>query len=226
MKRLIVLQHAACETPGTIADALPGFTLDTIRTDPGQPVPQELADAAGLIVMGGPQSVYEKDKFPYLCNELRLIERALRDAKPILGVCLGSQLLAATLGARVYPGKQKEIGWFDVTLCDDPIWAGVPRKFPALHWHGDIFDLPAGASLLASSALTPHQAYRHGSNAFGFLFHLEMTAPQITEMTTVFADEVRQAGADPRAILAGTATHLPALRAIGATVFGAWAKLL
>lgn len=224
MKRILVLQHAACETPGTIADALPGFTLETIRTDLGQPVPQELA-AAGLIVMGGPQSVYEQDKFPYLRDELRLIERALRDAKPILGICLGSQLLAAALGARVYPGKQKEIGWFDVTLRDDPIWTGIPRKFTALHWHGDIFDLPAGATLLASSALTPHQAYRHGSNAFGFLFHMEMTAPQIAEMTAVFADEVRQAGADPRAILAGSAKHLPALRAIGASVFGAWADL-
>ena len=226
MNRLIVLQHAACETPGTIADALPGFTLETIRTDLGQTVPRELADAAGLIVMGGPQSVYEQDKFPYLRNELRLIEHTLRDAKPILGVCLGSQLLAAALGARVYPGKQKEIGWFDVTLRDDPIWAGVPRKFPALHWHGDVFDLPAGTTLLASSALTPHQAYRHGSNAFGFLFHMEMTAPQITEMTTTFADEVRQAGADPRTILAVTTKHLPALHAIGASVFGAWAQLL
>jgi GMP synthase (glutamine-hydrolysing) len=226
MTSLLVLQHAPCEHPGAIADALPGIALHTIRADLGHPVPKELGNADGLIVMGGPQSVYEQDKFPHLRDELHLIEDALRREKPILGVCLGSQLLAAALGARVYPGKQKEIGWFDVTLCDDPLWGNAPRQFTALHWHGDVFDLPRGAKLLASSALTPHQAYRYGKNACALLFHLEMTAPQIAEMVTLFADELHQAGSDARAILTGAKKHLPTLRPIAATVFSAWKDLL
>jgi GMP synthase (glutamine-hydrolysing) len=226
MKSVCVLQHADCETPGLIGEALAGCALQTIRPYAGETVPRELGAAAALVVMGGPQSVYEQDKFPHLRDELRLIEQALRDAKPILGVCLGSQLLAAALGANVHPGKQKEIGWFDVTLRDDPLWAGAPRQFTAFHWHGDVFDLPRGATSLASSAFTPHQAFRYGVNACGLLFHLEVTAPQIAGMTALFGDELHRAGVDGRAILSGTRKHLPALQEIGAAVFRTWATTL
>lgn len=193
-KHVWVLQHHECEGLGAIGDTLEQrrITPYFIRSFKGEPVPKEIGDAAGLIVMGGPQSTYQQKEFPYLRREMRLIEDALGRAKPVLGVCLGSQLLAATLGAKVYPGRQKEIGWNRVTLTDfaaaDPLFAGVPQSFTGFHWHGDIFDLPRGATLLASSALTAHQAFRYANNAYGLLFHMEVTQPHISTMVKTFAD--------------------------------------
>src|SRR4029453_12808101 len=135
----------------------------------------------------------EGDQYPHLRHELRLIETALRHNVPILGICLGSQLLAATLGARVYPGQQKEIGWYPITLKDnasqDRLWHEIDCRFTALHWHGDVFDLPPGAVSLASSALTEHQAFRYGDRAYGLLFHLEVTPSQLQEMVQTFQGE-------------------------------------
>ena len=232
MSTVLVLQHVGCETLGTIADALAaaGATPQYIRTFSGQPVPKEIGAAAGLIVMGGPQSVYEQDRYPFLRDEQRLIADALQREIPVLGVCLGSQLLAATLGAPVTKGRQKEIGWYPVTLSDDAkndaLFAGIKREFTGFHWHGDIFDLPHGAVSLASTALTPHQAFRYSRHAYGFLFHLEVTSPQIAEMVTLFADELHAAGADAHAILSETKKHLPQLHKLGTGVFRAWTSLL
>jgi GMP synthase (glutamine-hydrolysing) len=158
-KRVSIIQHHPCEGLGTIAEALKRAAVEPnfIRAFDGQPVPKQIGDAAGLIVMGGPQSVYEQQKFPYLSHEIRLIEDAIRREKPVLGVCLGSQLLAAALGASVYPIRQKEIGWYRVALTPaaaNGLFEGEPRSLTAFHWHGDVFDLPRGATLLASSALT------------------------------------------------------------------------
>src|SRR5215831_3384402 len=118
-----VLQHVAPEGPGRIAAALEarGCSIAVTRIDLGEAVPRSLDGIAALVVMGGPMGVYEADRYPHLLEEQRLIEAALRDCTPVLGVCLGSQLLAATLGARVYPGAQKEIGWFPVGLKKDAI---------------------------------------------------------------------------------------------------------
>jgi len=148
----------------------------------------------------------------------------------VLGTCLGSQLLAAVLGAKVYPGKRKEIGWFPVTLTDaaatDPLFGGVPRSFVACHWHGDVFDLPRGATRLASSDLTAHQGFRHSQNAYALLFHMEVTKPQISEMVTLFADELHAAGVDARAMIAQTKKYIAAAQKIGAGVYQRWAALL
>jgi len=229
-RSLIVLQHAACETPGLIADALKGCTFQTIRSFDGEPVPKELGGAAGLIVMGGPQSVYQQEQFPCLLDELHLIEQALRAGKPILGVCLGSQLLAAALGAKVTKGQQKEIGWHEVTLefetRRDTLFNRLPSSFMALHWHGDVFELPRSAVSLASSALTEHQAFRHGFHAYGLLFHLEMTRDQLGEMTAAFASELKAAGVEAKTILNEADKHLKPLQEIGAMVFERWASLL
>lgn len=180
--------------------------------------------------MGGPQSVYEQERFPYLRDEMHLIEQALRAEKPVLGTCLGSQLLAATLGASVAPGRQKEIGWFEVTLAEDArrdaLFAATPDRFVGFHWHGDIFALPKGAVSLASSALTPHQAFRYGDTAYGLLFHMEITTQQVVEMVATFPDELHAAGVDARTILNGAKTHGPMLQTIGAQVYRAWAKLV
>jgi GMP synthase (glutamine-hydrolysing) len=166
MPMICSIRHIHCETLGTIADALEqeGVGVEEIRTFEGQPVPRSMEPYDGLIVMGGPMAVYEQDRYDHLRHEIHLIEQALHRAKPILGVCLGSQLLAAALGAAVTKGPHREIGWFPVTLTDaaaqTQLWADARRRFTAMHWHGDIFGLPKGAVSLASSDLTVQQAFR------------------------------------------------------------------
>ena len=232
MSNVLVLQHAEPETPGIIAAALAehGIDIHTIRTYAGDAVPDSLAPYAGLLVMGGPMGVYEQDIYPHLTAELRLITEAVRAEKPILGICLGSQLLAAALGAPVAPGPAKEIGWHPVTLASDaatdPLFTGLPATFTAFHWHGDAYPLPLGTVPLASSAITPCQAFRYGYNAYGLLFHLEVTAGMVRDMVTTFEDEVTAAGLDGAAILAGIPIHHPPLQQIGYTVFHRWAAMI
>ena len=224
-----VLQHIAPEGPGRIADALKerGIAVAVTRPDRGEPVPARLDGEAGLLVMGGPMGVYEVDRYPYLADEQRLIEHALREEIPVLGICLGSQLLAATLGANVAPGPRKEIGWFEVTAtgagASDPLLGRAPPKFVALHWHGDVFDLPSGAVSLARSELTVHQAFRFGSRAHGLLFHLEAKPDQVEAMAREFADELSAAGVDRTALLAETPDRARVAEEIARNVFGAWA---
>ena len=224
-----VLQHAAQEGPGLVADALGARNVDiaVTRTDQGEPVPERLDGEVGLLVMGGPMGVYEVERYPYLAREQRLIESALKDDVPVLGICLGSQLLAATLGARVTPGPRKEIGWFDVTRTDasasDPLLGRTPPKFRALHWHGDIFELPGDAVSLARSELTRHQAFRWGERAHGFLFHLEAGHAQVAAMAEEFADELRGASVDGDALVAETPAAVRDVAPVAAAVFGAWA---
>jgi GMP synthase (glutamine-hydrolysing) len=226
------LQHGASETLGTIEDALRGRQIgyDYIETNVGKPVPGEMADKAGLIVMGGPMGVYEQSQYPFLRDEMRLIEFALAMGRPVLGVCLGSQLLAAVLGAEVKKGEGKELGWHAVTLSEfaaqDPLFAGVRPEFWPFHWHGDVFSLPKNAVGLASSRQTPCQAFRYGKNAYGILFHLEVTREQISQMLSAFAEELRQAGGDGTEIAAQTPGHLPVLKEIASEVFGRWASAL
>jgi GMP synthase (glutamine-hydrolysing) len=232
MSEVLVLQHAAPEGPGAIGDALQrrGSSMRIVRIDQGAEVPGSLEGISGLVVMGGPMGVYEADRFPHIPAELRLIERAMDAELPILGVCLGSQLLAAALGAKVYSSGRKEIGWHDVRLRGearrDALWHGLDDRFVGFHWHGDIFDLPHGATPLASSALTEQQAFRAGERAYGLLFHLEVGEPHIRQFVNTFADELAGAGIPGGPILEGMAPHLKPLQRVGSQVFDRWAGLL
>ncbi len=227
-----VLQHIYCETPGTISDCLlsAGIDMHFVRTFERNPIPSSLDTQAGLIVMGGPMSVYDHEQFPFLLEEQRLIEKALKDDKPVLGVCLGSQLLAATLGAEVKSGAQKEIGWYPVTLAEsaaiDALWKELPARFTAYHWHGDVFDLPQGAVSLASSELTPCQGFRYGANAYGFLFHMEVTEKIIKNMVAEFQDELEEQCITADSIIQKTRDYLSELQTVGGKVFQRWAKSL
>jgi GMP synthase (glutamine-hydrolysing) len=230
--KIWVLQHVACEDLGTISDALEskGISAHYVRSFAGQPVPANMEDAAGLIVMGGPMGVYDQPQYPFLQKEMKLIEEALKQEKPILGVCLGSQLLATALGAEVKKGKAKEIGWHPINLLPaaqgDALWQGVKSPFLAYHWHGDVFDLPAGALSLASSALTSCQAFRYGRNAYGFLFHMEVTQAIISAMIETFAVELQEEGIDGHSIVVQAREHLTRLQTVGHLVFQRWADLL
>jgi GMP synthase (glutamine-hydrolysing) len=181
MPRVYALQHVSAEPLGIIGEALEagGIGAEYVRVFAGEAVPGDMTGAAGLVVMGGSMGVYERHEYPFLSDEIRLIEAALKAEKPVLGICLGSQLLASALGAEVKKGDRKEIGWFPVALTEaastDRLFSEVERSFTAYHWHGDVFDLPGGAVSLASSAQTQCQAFGYQERAYGLLFHLEGT---------------------------------------------------
>ncbi len=204
--------------------------INYIQTHVGKSVPAEMADKAGLIVMGGPMGVYEQAQYPFLRDEMHLIESALTVGRPVLGVCLGSQLLASVLGAEVKKGERKELGWHAVTLSEvaaqDALFAGVRTEFWPFHWHGDVFSLPKQAVNLASSRQTGCQAFRYGKNAYGMLFHLEVTQAQISQMLWDFAEELREAGGGAAEITEQIPRHLPVLQEIAGDVLGRWASML
>lgn len=228
---VLVVQHVDPETPGILTEILEerGIAIDTIRTYRGERVPESASGRSGLVVMGGPMGVYEEPRYPHLGAEIRLLRSALEEGLPVLGICLGSQLLAAALGARVAPGT-REIGWFPVALspeaASDRLWSGIESPFTPFHWHGDAFDLPSGCVALARSERTAFQAFAYREQAYGFLFHLEVTEPMVRAMTGAFPEELAAAGGDRDELLRGAAGALPAIREIATTVLGRWADRL
>lgn len=173
-----VVQHVPWEGPGTISAeaAKRRMPIDVLHVDQAASLPKA-GGIEGLIVMGGPMGVYESQKHPILSAECRLIAEVVRQGTPVLGVCLGAQLLAHALGASVFRGHQPEVGFgfVDLTAAGqrDPIFDGLGTPLPVFHWHGDTFDLPRGATLLASNANYLHQAFRFGNCAYGLQFHVE-----------------------------------------------------
>jgi GMP synthase (glutamine-hydrolysing) len=226
---VLILQHVCPEPPGRIADVLDAKNLGhrVVQVFRDEPVPETLGAARGLVVMGGPMGIGDLDARPHLRQELALIEAALAAEVPVLGVCLGSQLLAHVLGADVRPGPGKEIGWHDITLTDaasrDSLWQGIDSPRTVFHWHGDVFDVPDGAVTLARSARTDCQAFRYGDHAYGLLFHLEVTPAIVDGMTEAFAGALDAAGLDGAALRQAARTHDAALRDLAQTVFGRWA---
>ena len=231
MDSVWVLQHNPIETLGTIEDAIQsrGLSSRYIRPFAGEPVPQTMGSTPALVVMGGPMSVYDPERYPFLRDEMRLIEDSLRLDRPVLGICLGSQLIAATLGSSVTRGRKKEIGWHPVHLTPeasrDRLFQSVAPSFLPFHWHGDIFDLPSDAVSLASSELTEHQAFRYGERVYGLLFHLEVTREVITGMVESFADELKEEDLSSETILAQATERLGPLHIAGQAIFARWAEL-
>ena len=187
--RALVLQHISCEPPGAYEDVLRerGATLERVELDEGDPLP-DWREFDAIIAMGGPMSVGDDAALPWLSDEKRLIADAVEANRPFWGVCLGVQLLAASLGARVYPGPSPEVGILPVSLTldglTDPVFAGLPRDVLTLQWHGDTFDLPHDAVRLAGSPAYPNQAFRV-RRAYGVQFHLEVSPQMAREWAEV-----------------------------------------
>ncbi|NJO67459.1 MAG: glutamine amidotransferase [Rhodospirillales bacterium] len=183
MKEAVAIRHVGFEDLGTFEPVLTarGLTIRYAEAAIGLDRVDPLAPSL-LVVLGGPIGVYEHEAYPFLTQELQLLKRRIAAGLPTLGVCLGCQLLAAALGARVYPGRAKEIGWSPLTLTEvgmaSPLRPLAAPGVQVLHWHGDTFDLPDGARLLASTALYPNQAFAHGPAdlTLGLQFHAEVTA--------------------------------------------------
>ena len=231
---VLVLQHIACEPPGEYETVLAerGARLHRVELDEGDPLPPfDRFDA--IVAMGGPMSVNDDAELPWLTEEKRAIGAAVRAGMPYFGACLGVQLLAASLGARHYSGPQPDVGVLPVTLTEegvaDPLFAGLPRSFPTLQWHGDTFDLPDGATLLASSPAYPNQAFRVGRAAYGVQFHVEVLPQMAREWAQVpeyaeYADRVLGDGGMAR-LMGEFDTAEAAMRATGRSIFERWAEL-
>ena len=234
MKPILVLQHVPHETLGTIATSLSeaGFTFRHVELFRA-PLPRvEVAQAAGLIVLGGPMNVDQTGEFPFLAAELDWIREAVGLGLPVLGICLGAQLLAKALGAGVTANPLKEIGWYPLQLAseaaDDRLLAGCGPRLTVFQWHGDTFELPPGAVRLAGSELCENQAFRYGENAYALQFHIEVTAEMI-DCWLDQADNRRELAAldyiDPQVIRSQTPTNLPALETLSSSVFGRFAAI-
>jgi len=182
-------------------------------------------DYAALVVLGGVQSAYETEEYPYLRDEMSCIRSFLDAQKPVLGICLGAQLLASAIGGEVRANTQKELGFGDITLspdaANDPLMKELPHSFPVFHFHGDYFPLPPDAQALASSALTECQLFRHGSG-YGFQFHLEIDQPLLTIMCNNNRDYMAANGSNADEMIAGSADFLDESGRYTTTILERW----
>jgi GMP synthase (glutamine-hydrolysing) len=227
---ILVLQHAGCEPPGAYEDELlaRGIPFTRVRLDLSEELPDWRAYAA-IVAMGGSMSVNDERKHPWLVPEKRLIAAAVEAGLPYWGVCLGAQLLAASLGARVMRGAEPELGMLSVELTEaavgDPVFAGVPASFQTLQWHGETYELPKGAVQLARSRSYEQQAFALGG-AYALQFHLEVGSGLAREWMLLpeFADELEQvhgAGA-PAALLAELEQEEEVALPLARSLFSRW----
>lgn len=229
-----MLQHAACEPPGVYEDELDrrGIALHRVILDRGEELP-DWRPYAAIVAMGGAMGAYEDALYPWLAPEKRLIAEAVRAGRPYWGVCLGAQLLAASLGARVAAGPQAELGVLPVELTaaaqHDPVFAGAPSTFATLQWHGDTFELPEGAIQLARSSAYEQQAFVLG-RAYALQFHLEVNselAEEWMQIPAYVAELEALAGPDAVAmLLAQVRAEEQASVGLAQRLFSRWLELV
>ncbi len=222
----IALRHVSFEDLGTFAEPLAaaGYALSyvDVGVDPIEPTRLETADL--LIVLGGPIGVCDDADFPFLRDELAVLRQRLAKDRPTLGVCLGAQLIARALGAAVYAGPEKEIGWKALSLTTDG--RSSPLKHlegvPVLHWHGDTFQIPRDATLLASTESFPNQAFMRGSNILGLQFHAEADPRRIERWLIGHSSELAHARISPAHLRNDTKRYGPDLEELGRKVMSDW----
>lgn len=225
MKQAVALYHVAFEDLGSFASVLSGAGYHVTQRsavhglDGFDPKSPDL-----LVVLGGPVGVYQDDLYPFLARERQLVAERLAAGLPTLGICLGAQMLAAALGSRVYPSGTVELGFKPVTLTE--AGARGPLKHvagvPVLHWHGDTFDLPAGAELLASTDVCRHQAFAIGNHTLALQFHPEPHFPALEDWFVGYAGDLAGAKIDVRDFRAAANEAVPKLREAGGRLLAAW----
>jgi GMP synthase-like glutamine amidotransferase len=225
--RIAVVQHEAATGPGAFAELLAQAAVRAGVVRAGQDPLPDSRSLDGAIVLGGSG----RASAPAFAGERRWIRSLVAAGTPYLGICLGAQLLAAASGAAVPPVRQPEIGVGDVVLTEaarrDRVFRGLPGRLPVFRWHGDTFELPGGAVLLAASGDGLHQAFRLGPSAYGLQFHPEATARSVAAWPWApgYLDQLQTAGADGGAVVAELAAEEPRLRALARAVLGSWLGL-
>jgi GMP synthase-like glutamine amidotransferase len=203
---LLILEHEESEGPGIFQPLLQesGRSFKRIQLFKGAAVPGG-ENLQGVLIMGGPMNVYEESAYPFLAEEDRFIKQCLRNAIPVLGICLGAQLIAKAAGAKITRAPAKELGWHEVSLTDagmhDPLLGGCAKTFSVFQFHEDMFDIPQSAVHIIEAPVCPHQGFRIGNNAYGLQFHLEATQEMIAEWV---ADQ----GADKTKIIEETGHNI------------------
>jgi GMP synthase-like glutamine amidotransferase len=195
LTNILVFQNEECEHLGVFSKILNenNISYQYIKLYEEEEIPN-LNDYSAIIILGGPMNVYEERKYPFLKKENSSIKEALKINKPMLGICLGAQIIARAAGAKVYPAKRKEIGWFTIDLTvegrDDTVFKGLERQLSVFQWHGDTFDMPTESKKLATSNLIPNQAFSIGETTYALQFHLEVTKQMISEWVNRYANEL------------------------------------
>lgn len=232
MKPVLIIQNDAKEGAGQLSTLIAerGLGQETVfgyDTDYGKLAAD---DYGALVVLGGAQSAYETDEYPYLADEIALCHDFMQAGKPIAGFCLGAQILARALGGEVAPGATKEIGWYDLVLseaaADDAILETHPKTLLAYHFHGDRIESVPGAVNLASSEITDCQLFRYGSNVYGFQYHAEVDQPLVEVMCRNNADYMASNGFDAEAIIAEGQKNLPTFAEACKGVLNRWLDLV
>jgi GMP synthase (glutamine-hydrolysing) len=225
MRQAIALRHVAFEDLDALAPALEARGYDVAYCE--APIDDlnaaTLADADLLVVLGGPIGAYEDADYPFLAAETALIAGRLQRGQKVLGLCLGAQLMARALGARVYPSGGKEIGWTPIALSESGRQGPLAALTgPVLHWHGDTFDLPRGAVHLASTPATRNQAFAWERHGLALQFHIEATAQGLERWYVGHTGELRAAGISMASLRSDAARHAQNLVGAGARVVNEW----
>jgi len=226
MKNAVAIRHIAFEDAGIFEDVLAARGVNLRYLEAGVDDLAPAKDADMLIVLGGPIGVTEFDRYPFLRDEFAVIEQTLKRKVPLVGICLGAQAIAAALGARVYKGREKEIGWGLISLTgagrDSPLAALAENKMRVLHWHGDTFDMPSGARQLAETAITPNQAFSYGPKVLALQFHVEPRVRDIERWLIGHTSDLRSAGINLTQLRADTRTYGEGLERAGIKLFNDW----
>lgn len=232
--KALIFQNAEGEGPGIFADCLKrrNWGSKVIAFNLGETIPEDWKDYSLLLVMGGFMNVYEESIYPFLREETLVIKQAFRIKLPVMGFCLGAQLMAKALNAKVLRGPVKEIGWYRVSLTaqgqNDILLRLFPRKTTVLQWHGDTFELPDGAVRLFSSTNYPNQAMRIGNMNYGFQFHFEITREMINEWILNSREEIDEMGNNDlgNIIIRDAQRYLPKLHFLAESFFENYLRII